>query len=144
MKRFLCLLLILCIIPACVFAIDIDEFNACSAVLGAKELDIANAESAGKYTRFTQDDCSIIFQEESGKLKNIFVEGKGDEYLAYCCAAIHVFDPKGDTTKNFGQLIIMYLTAHRTTEHQTGQTSNGNYFFIEQTENGFMLMVGEN
>ena len=143
MKRLLCVLLILCVLPVCASALDLDEFNTCSVVMGASELDIANAKIAGQYTGFIQDNCFIYFDEEGGKLKNIFIDGQGDSFLAYCCAAIHVFDLNGDKTRNYGQLLIMYMLSHTEEGHRTGQTSNGTFFFMEQSEKGFMFMIGE-
>lgn len=142
MKRFVCVFLILCLLPVCAFAVDLDEFNIFASVIGAPELDSATAQNVNGYSRFIQGDCSIIFSEKDGK-SNIFVQGSGDEFLAYCCAAIHVFDLNGNTTSNHGQLLTMYFLAHTETEHQTGQTSNGYFFFIEPREAGYMFMIGD-
>lgn len=143
MKKIFCLLLILCLLPSCAFALDLDEFNIFAAVVGAEELNIANGKTSGNYTGFVQGDCHIYFSEEGGKLTDIFVEGNGDDFLAYCCAAMHVFDPNGNTTNNHGQFLTMYFLAHMETEHQTGQTSNGLFFFLEPSEKGYMFMIGE-
>ena len=141
MKRFLCVMLIACILPVCAFALDLSEFNIFAAVVGAPEL--TGGKTAGNYTGFVQDDCFVYFDESGNKLSGIYIEGKGDTFLAYCCAALHVFDPNGKTTVNHGQLLTMYLIAHKETEHQTGQTTNGKYFFLEPSEKGFMFTIGE-
>lgn len=143
MKRIICALLILCIIPACAFAIDLEEFNVFASVLGAQEIDESALKVAGKYMGIVQTDCNLYFEEEEGKLKSIFIDGKGEDFLAYCCAAIHVFDPDGNTTTNHGQLLSMMLLARTSKEHQTGQTSTGYYFFIEPSEKGFLFLIGE-
>ena len=143
MKKLVCILLILCVLPAWAFALDLSEFNLFASILGAPELEMKNAKTSGKHTGFIQNDCYIYIDESNGKIDGIYIDGKGDEYLAYCCAAIHVFDPTGDTTKNHGQLLSMYLMAHTQAEHQTGQTGSGYFFFIEPSDNGFFFLIGE-
>lgn len=143
MKRFVCALLILCLLPICSNALDLSEFNAMSYVLGASEIDESKLKINGKYSGIMQDGCSIYFIEESGKLNQINIYGEGDKFLAYCCAAIKMFDPNGDTTTNHGKLLTMYLLAHMHTEYQAGQTTNGKFFFVEPDEKGFVFMIGE-
>lgn len=143
MKRLFCALLILCLLPVCACALDLYEFNVFASVVGVDELDESAGKTAGKYTGFVKDDCHIYFVESDGKLTNIFIEGKGDNFISYCCAAIHVFDVNGNKTSNHGQFLTMYLIAHTQEGHQTGQTSNGYYFFIEPSEKGFTFMIGE-
>lgn len=141
MKKIICVILLVCIFPACAFALDLSEFNLFAAVVGVPEL--TGGKTSGNYTGFVQDDCFIYFDESGGKLSGIYIEGKGDTFLAYCCAAIHVFDKNGKTTVNHGQLLTMYLMAHTETEHQTGQTTNGVAFFVEPSEKGYTFMIGE-
>ena len=143
MKRFLCALLILCFVPICAFALDLSEFNIYASVLGSPEINEDELKSSGKYKGITQGDSNIYFEEDENELNSIFVDGNGEDFLAYCCAAIHVFDPNGDTTRNHGQLLTMYFLARTKTEHQTGETSNGLYFFIEPSEKGFLFMIGK-
>ena len=143
MKKLFMFVLVLCLLPVYSFALDLDEFNVFASTLGAQELDINEAKVSGKHTGFKKDDCYIYIDEDGGKISGIYVDGKGDNYLAYCCAAIHVFDPSGNTTQNHGQLLTMYLLAHKQKEHQTGQTGNGYFFFIEPSENGFFFMIGD-
>ena len=143
MKRVACVLLLLCLIPVCAFAIDIDEFNAFASVLGASELNMEESKTSGIHTGFMKDDCKIYFDEIDGKLDGIYVDGQGDSFLAYCCAALHLFDPDGQTSINHGQLLTMYLMAHKTDNYQTGQTQNGYYFFMEKQDGGFFFMIGE-
>ena len=143
MKRIICVLLILCMIPAFSFAVDLDEFNTFSSVLGASELDMNEAKVSGKHIGFVKDGCNVYIDEVNGKIDGIYIQGQGDSYLAYCCAAVHVFDPNGNTTQNHGQVLTMYLMAHETNEYMTGQTQNGYYFFIQKQDNGFFFLIGE-
>ena len=142
MKRFLCAVIILCFVPIFAVALDLSEFNACSAVLGAPELDLSDAKTVDEYTRFISDKCFIFFVEDGGNLQSIYIDGQGDSFLAYCCAALHLFDPSG-STNNHGQLLTMYLMAHRDAEHQAGQTTNGLFMFVEPSDNGYLFMIGE-
>lgn len=143
MKRFLCVLLACLMVVPSAFAVDVSGFNDIAAVLGASELDATTAKKAGENIQFVQDGCSVGFSEENGKLSAIFIEGKGDSFIAYCCASFYLLDPDGDRTANYGQFLTAYLLAHTTTNEYTyGQTSNGKTFFI-QPENGiysFMVM----
>lgn len=143
MKRLLCSVLVLILLPALAGAIDLEEFNVMAGVLGAAELDMANAKKADNHIGFTQDGCFVYFDEKDGEIANIFIQGEGDVFLSYCCAAIHVFDPDGSTTQNHGQLLTMYLMAHTSSEYQTGQTSTGNFFFLEASDGMYMFMIGE-
>ena len=143
MKRIICAILVLCMLPACASALDLEEFNAMAYVLGASEIDVSALKTAGKYSGIVQDECSLYFEETAGKLSGIYIDGTGDKFLAYCCAAIRVFDPTGSTTANHGQLLTMYLMAHTHKDHHTGQTSNGYYFFIEPSETGFLFIIGD-
>ena len=143
MKRIICVLLALCLLPAFAFAIDLTEFNVFASVLGASELDIKDASVSGNHIGFVKDGCKIYIDEKGGKIDGIYIDGQGDSFLAYCSAAVHVFDPNGSTTQNNGQLLTMYLMAHETTDYMTGQTQNDYYFFVQKQDNSFFFMIGE-
>lgn len=143
LKRIICLVVSLCLLPVFAHALDLSEFNAFASVLGSPEVNESELKTAGKYKGTSSQGCNLYFEEIGSALNSIFINGEGTDFLAYCCAAIHAFDPNGDTTSNHGQLLTMYFLARTQTEHQTGQTSNGLFFFIEPSDNGFLFLIGK-
>ena len=144
MKKIICILLVLCIFPVCAFALDLDEFNVFASVVGVSELDINEAKVSDFHYGFVKEGCKIYIDEKvKGKIDGIYIIGKGDSFLAYCCAAIHVFDQHTSSSSNYGQLLTMYLMAHTTEEYQAGETQNGYLFFIQKTDGEYMFLIGE-
>lgn len=142
MKRLLCAVLVLILLPVLAVASDFDDFNTFASVLGANELDPEKSRSSDVYTQYEQDGCSVGFETENGSIKSVFIDGDGVSFLAYCCAAIHIFDPDGSATSNHGQFLTSYLLSKNADEYSAGQTTNGKYFFVtyENGQYSFMLV----
>ena len=142
MKRFLCVLIVFLLIVPSAFAVDYAGFSDIAAVFGASELDPSNGKQVGGNIQFILDNCSVGFSEENGELKAVFIDGKGDSFIAYCCAAFYLLDPDGDRMANYGQFITAYLLAHTTeNEYTYGTTSNGIIFFIQPGNDSFSFMA---
>ena len=142
MKRLACFLLILCLVPVCAFALDLSEFNDIASVFGADRIDEKTATVKNGAYYYNSDDCQIIIVEESGEFSQIFITGKGDAFLAYCAAAIYVSDSANSFVSNNGQLLTVYLMAHKG-GRLNGQMTHGQYFFIEQKDDYFIFMTGK-
>ena len=123
------------------FAANLGGFGEIAKAFGANELKPENGQQVNQYVQFIQDDCTIFFEMDGDDVKTISIDGKGDAFIAYCCAAFFLIDPKGDTTANYGQFITAYLLAHTTSDKYTyGKTSNGLPFGIKP-ENGIFSFV---
>lgn len=140
MKRFFAVLLCCLLIASTACAAKVSDMSDYAAVLGASELEKGDVRDP--YIRFVQDGCTIMIKMDSGEMVNVFIEGTGDQFLAYCAAALCVFDPDG-RTNSFGQLLTMYLLAHTQEGHQDGKTSVGDFFFIEPSEDHFLFSIAK-
>ena len=138
MKRFLALLLICLLIAPCAFAATLNDYEDYSVVLGGSVL--KDGDARGDFIRFIQDGCTITIKRDSEEIIMIVIEGKGDPFLSYCSAALAVFDNEGKTNC-LGQLLTMYLLSPGKTDHQTGQTSKGDFFFLENKDDGLYFSI---
>ena len=141
MKRLLCAVLVLILLPVLAVASDFEEFNLYASVLGANELDPEKSRSSDVYTQYEQDGCSVGFEMKDGSVSSVFIDGDGVSFLAYCCAALHIFDPDGSATSNHGQLLTAYLLSKNADEYSAGQTTNGKYFFVTYADGQYSFMA---
>ena len=136
MKRLICVFLILCLLPACAFGVDIDLFNDYAGTFHAPEL--KDGAFDGKYTTFTSEGCTIYFREMEDDLI-IYVSGDGDPFFAYCVAAIMYIEPDSSALSyNCGMLLSYYLL---TEEQETFPSYAGNLMMIQRRDNGYMFAV---
>lgn len=140
MKKIIIFVAVLLFIVPSACAATLDDVSDYAAILGGSEL--VNGNERDPYIQYKQDNCIITIKQEKDKLVAVFVQGSGDQFLAYCSAALAAFDPKGKTT-SLGELMIMYLMAHNQEGHQDGQTSNGFFFFLEPKEDVFIFSIME-
>lgn len=143
-KRIICALLILFMLPACAFALDLDDFNMCAYIFGEPEIDPSSGKTVKNYVMFESDGCTVSFKEENGTIMNISVNGDGVPFLAYSMAAIMVFDPdSANLTSNAGQLLSMFLMNRKESEETYGTIAAGGFFAIGKNENGYIFIVGK-
>ncbi|MBO6093422.1 MAG: hypothetical protein J6P40_07360 [Oscillospiraceae bacterium] len=138
-KVFIVLLaLVLVIFMSSAYAIpdDFDNFNVYAEVCGATVLDRSSGFTSDQYTMYNQDDCQITFKIEDGATKIIFVEGKGDAFLAYCAAALYVMNPSDDSTINNGRVLTAYFLAHNDKEQHPSVFGDNIIAFMQQNKDG--------
>lgn len=134
MKRIICAVLILCILPVCALAVDLDLFNEYASVFGVPELKDGTFD--GKYTTFISEDCTIYFREMEDDLI-IYVEGDNDPFFAYSVAAIMYIEPDSSAfSENCGIFLSNFLL-----QNSTAHTKAGNLIMIQKRENGYMFAV---
>lgn len=129
-------------------ALDLDNFTSYASIFGAPEIDLSALDTVGLYSQIEQDNCKIIFKAYEDELLSdhvqfIFITGTGDNFLAYCAAAMLHFSPDGDKTNDLGQLIMTYLVARDHSGPHRGQISSGDFFSVEKQDDGnFLFMIG--
>ena len=139
MKKFLVVLLVCVMFIPSAFAVDTNDFNIYASVFGASEVNNGTEstnDNGNIVTQYYSDECRIVFIEESGKTKSIAIVGQGDKFLAYCAAAIMVFDHISDNrTTNYGQLLSIYLLAigDNSKEDHTGMTVSGSLMAMQNS-----------
>lgn len=142
MKRLVCVLLILCVLPVCAFGIDFDGFNQYAEVFGAKEIDPSSAIQANGLSFCSVGGQRVTFSEDDGALKRIFIEGDGVDFLAYSMAAIMMFDSSENYSANAGQLLSAFLLS-RSENESYGTTVSGCLFLIQKQDKGYVFTIGK-
>lgn len=142
MKRFFVVLLVCMMIVPSALAFDLDGYNNIATTFGANALNKKTAQKIKSFTSYSQDDCTISFEETGNDVTTIIIDGKGDSFIAYCCASFYLLDPSGDAKTDYGEFLAAYLMAHSTKDEYTyGETTNGIVFFIQPENNQFSFMV---
>lgn len=143
MKRFLCALMILCLVPVCAFCADLDDFNMYASIFGEEEIDSKTLTKYPPYSMYNASGCTVAFYEDGGKVTRIIVEGDGDAFFAYSMAAIMFFDSSSeDFAENAGQLLSSFLLCRNSSEGSAGQTKTGEIIYVEKAEKGYRFIVG--
>jgi hypothetical protein len=144
MKRFICILFAFLIIIPSAYAADLENFCMYSELFGAHEVREEDGDVRDPYIRFIQDDCTITFRIDSGKIGFAMITGDGDAFLAYCFAALMEFDPSSkNSATNGGQLLMYYLMCKESIGKHLGQTVSGCVFVVERDEKGLSFVIGE-
>ena len=141
MKRFVCVVLLLCVFATSASALSLEEFNACAYSFGVPELDAATGDVRPPYTRFVSDGCTITFSEKDGRIDTIFVEGVGDSFIPYCSCALLTLDRGDDLTDNAGNLLLLYLLSRKEEEKYT-LTKTGLFMMFKLSEGIYSFSVG--
>lgn len=144
MKRFFCVLLACLLIIPAANAADFENFNIYAELFGAHEVREEDGDAREPYIRFIQDDCTITFRLDAGKISFATISGDGDAFLAYCFAALMEFDPSSkNSATNGGQLLMYYLMCREEPGKHLGQTVSGRVFTVERDDKGLSFMIGE-
>ena len=144
MKRFVCALLVLCLIPVCAFCVDLDEFNMYASIFGEEELDADSGQTQDSRTFYRPGDCIVAFNEKGSSVNSIMVNGDGIPFLAYSMAAIMYFDPSSENySANAGQFFSTFLLCRNKSEESYGSLVNGEYIVVEKIDKGYMFIVGK-
>lgn len=144
MKRLLCVILFLCVIPVVASATDyIDRFNDYAAVFGLRGVE-GNGQTVKGKTMYVVDGSYVGFQENenTGELYSMFVSGEGDNLLIYTISAICVME---NTTDNFsdncGLLLTHYLTCRMKQETVYFSSKGGLTVLIESYNGKYMTII---
>ena len=140
MKRFFSVLLCCLLIASVASASTVRDLSDYAAVLGGSEL--KNGDARDPYIRFIQDGCTITLKLDQDEVVAAFIDGTGDPFLAYCSAALCIFDPD-ERMNSLGQFLTMYLLAHTQEGHHDGQTSSGIFFFLEPSEDHMTFTIAK-
>ena len=143
MKKLLCLLLALCLLPACAFAVDIDDFNTYAYVFDVPELGESVGESNG-YVFYESDGCIISLKEENGEINSVVINGDGISFMAYAMAAIMVIDSDSShLSDNAGQFISMFMMNRNKEKETYGYLAAGGFFVISKNDKGYIFLAGK-
>ena len=147
MKRFIAVLIIVLLCSSALAEdFDYSNFNVYAEVFGATGLEYPSTDIRENkqytYHVFNSDGCQIVFLYEFEKPAAISISGSGESFLAYCCAALQIIDPKGDRLPSYGNLLMCYMLANGSGEKSNGYTSSGKLFEIDKKENGFSFLGG--
>lgn len=138
MKRFVCIVVMLCLVCSVAVADIVDDFNIYAAVFNCPTFDSSDLTESNGYRMIEKGDCRIAFKGE-----RIIIDGRGEEFAPYCVAAIMVFEQDSSTfTQNAGEFYARYLMC-RSHEEEYGTTSSGYGFLIQQSNGGFAFTIGK-
>lgn len=147
MKRFLCVLTACLMIVPVAMADDLEEFNMYAEIFGGTQISGGSVteNEKGVFTQFNSEGCQIIFMNENGSLKTIYVLGSGEAFLTYAAAAMMVCDPDSEHAReNLGAILLNYYLARGSgiTENQVGYNAAGQVFGVNrEDETNFRFMV---
>lgn len=141
MKRFICSLLILCLVPVLACANDYTDFNIYASMFGAEEIDFSKTQTVNGKDVFHAGDGFVGLESANGITTSVSVSGKGDAFLFYSMAAISIIENNNTNfVANCGQLLSSYLMAQKGTE-RTSMTKDGHFFTIQPFEDGFLFVI---
>ena len=147
MKRIVCAVLGLCLLPVCASAVWTDDyfedFNIYAYLFGAQELDKESAYPADGLTLYPVKNGAVGFTTESGELKGITVFGEGDDFLIYSMAALSLLEKSNaNFTYNCGALLAAYLMCHKDKDKERmGVTKDGIVFMVQTFNNQEQYMM---
>ena len=140
-KRFVCVFLILCLIPVCAFgswAEDIVEnFNIYAELFGALELDENTLQEVSGKKVYTTKIGFVGFDD-----KSISISGDGETFLIYAMGALSVLEKSNaNFTDNCGLVLSNYLMCRLDGKEQYAMTKGNIVFLIQTYENGFLFVA---
>ena len=148
MKRIICAVLVLFLLPVCASAVWTDDyledFSIYAELFGAPELDKSTAFTSDVLTLYSAGKSMVGFSTESGKLKGVTVFAEGDDFLIYSMAALSLLEKSNaNFTYNCGALLAAYLMCHKDNgEARTGVTKDGLFFMVQiYKDPQYMLIV---
>ena len=146
MKRLIVSLTACLLIASSAAADAVPDFNLYAEIFGAHEISngIESVIDSQDVLDFTSDGCRIVFASENEKLNSIIIVGIGDKFLAYCAAAIMMFDKQSENrTTNYGQLLTTYLLALGDSkgEEHIGSTVSGAITSIKQEGDQYRFII---
>ena len=140
-KRFICVLLALCLFPVCVFAVENENFSIYSLVFGGHDIKDYEPTIKDNIHIYQMDGCALYFRVENNEINSLLIKGTGDYFLSYSYAALLVFDP--DTSHaafNGGQLLGAYLMSSDSEEHY-GYTYTNCTFSVRKEGEGYTFTI---
>ena len=142
MKKFMCIAIIICILPVCSFAVDLTEFNTNAMVCGEEAIDESTAVITDTITTYTAGNCKFGFKEENNEISRIIIQGNGISFLAYAMAAIMVFDDSPDSfVENSGKLFTAFLLL-RSSDEQYNRISTGQLILLKHIDDEYFFTIG--
>ena len=136
MKRFLCTLLVLCLVPLCVYAGELDEFNKYAVMFGVDAIDESIGEDTGNNMIMFKTGTISIGKEPA----SLAVFGTGEPFFMYCMAAICSLEGQDHFTGNCGMLLSSYILC-KNGEDQTRVTYGGHGFSMSTFNDIYLFVV---
>ena len=139
MRKAIAIALIVCLVPACSYALDLSLFNFYAGVCGEENI---IEESSGSGV-FAAGDCSISFTEENNAITRVIIVGNGTSFLGYSMAAIMLFDSRQDHfVENAGVLLSAFIHS-KTDGLQKGFILSGEFFVLNYSDDSFFFTIGK-
>ena len=140
MKRFVCVLLVLCFLPVLALADRADEFNVYASVFGMPELDKGKVSSVNGFDIYKVGACAVIFKGEN----TVIVKGTGEDFILYSMCAIMSFEKSATAIReNAGEFLYYYLMIRAGIEFQEVlHTVSGQPFIILLDDGEYVLSLG--
>ena len=141
-KRFVCVFLILCLLPVCAFGGTLDDsiskFNITADLFGAPELNKSTLQEVSGKKVYTYQGGFVGFDD-----KGISISGNGETFLIYAICALSVLDgSNANFTDNCGLVMSNYLFCKLDGEDKYGITKGSVGFLISTYDNGFLFVAG--
>lgn len=144
MKKLICFILILCVIPLSAMAIEakdiINDWNAKTIIFPAPKLSMDQFSN----NVFTGDGWKVAFHEEYGKISSFGIFAKNaDDFIPLCVVAgiMMVRDYEvSELTTFVGKLTSLYFLL-KSGEEIIPATFGMYIFTIDQTNDGFFFTI---
>ena len=156
MKRFICALLILCLIPSFAFGmptveqmiaslngsvpIDLESFNDYAAVFGVSEISMDSGVDEEGCWMFEADGVALGFFHEAENVTSVVVEGDGIPFLMYCMAAILSGNAEY-LERDAGYFFSMYLLTRANGEEHYNKTTLMRTMYLAPSEKGYRFII---
>ena len=146
MKRYLCLFLILCMVPACSFAVFgsdyLEDLDIYAELFDIPTVSTCPKKTVDGMTVFITNGGYVGVDESAGNVNGFSVCGEGDSFLVYSLAAICILEDANDAfISNVGTVTSAYLMCRFTKEEYANITSCGTVFLIKPYENKYMFVI---
>ena len=154
MKRIICFLLILCILPVCALSDDLRTtvlgHNMYTSVCNAKEITVTpTQEKKGEsvyYTYKLTDNIRVHFISDGEEIKScgcvLLDESETAEFLAQCVTACYNFGGIADGTNCYDQILYQFLQARSENGIDIGNAVLQSIIFkMEKNKNNYIFFV---
>ena len=148
-KRIICAVLVLCLLPACAlagFSKDyVEDFNILAELFGAPELENTPLYTSDGMTTYKMGDGFCGFSVDSGELRGVSTTETGEAFLI--CSVIMLMVLEGSATNimdNCGVLFSTYMMCKMNKgEQRTATTDSGILIMVEKygSENQYMMVA---
>ena len=149
-KRIVCAVLVLCLLPACAlagFSKDyVEDFNILAELFNVQELGKTAAYNSDGMALYTFNGGMVGFSVHAGELDGVTVTGTGENFLIYSVIAFMVLESSAkNIVDHSGILFSTYLMCRQDNGKERTAVADGGIIFMIKSygEDGQYMMVAQ-